>query len=147
VSETSDNSVCPDIVWAASEYIIVWTDYTGGGPELQFARLQPDGVLSEPVFAITNSGAYSGCPVLAWTGSSLGLTWREKIDDIDDDVYFLLIDALGNQMSSEVQVSQAPGESRGPFINWTGSEFVINWNDYRTGIYWEALFARVGFCE
>lgn len=96
--------------------------------------LTPSGetfVPEEPV-SLINADA-SGGPIV-WTGDRFGLAWQDRRDN-DYEVYFTLFDPLGNKVHPDTRLTFVDGFSVNVGMTFTGSKFVVVWQDERTGLF------------
>jgi hypothetical protein len=70
---------------------------------------------------------------MAWTGSEYGLVWEDTRLG-PGDVYFARVDADGTVLLAQERITIDLGETRGPDIEWTGSEFGVAFADDRDAI-------------
>jgi hypothetical protein len=82
-------------------------------------------------FTTVAADAYGG--PLAWTGDRYGLAWSDRRDargaTNNYEVYFNLVNPDGTKRMADLRVSSASGFSINPVLAWTGSEFVVVWQD------------------
>jgi hypothetical protein len=69
---------------------------------------------------------------MAWTGSEYGLAWQDNIAS-NTDLYFARMSPSGTQVGSTERLTTHAQISGDPSLLWTGSEFGLAWQDYRTG--------------
>lgn len=77
---------------------------------------------------LTPSDAHGGAVV--WTGRELGIVWQDRRDG-DYEIYFNRLTPDGEKLGPDERLSFAPGFSINPSIAWTGSEFLVAWQDER----------------
>ncbi|MBU1146579.1 CHAP domain-containing protein [Patescibacteria group bacterium] len=83
---------------------------------------------------LTISAGDSNAPVLAWTGSEIGVAWEDwRAGSPNAEIYFARADTALARIGDEVRVTNAPAWSRGPSIVWISSEYGIAWYDSRSG--------------
>lgn len=81
---------------------------------------------------LTNFPGDSSVPVLVWTGAELGVAWEDWRESTSNaEIYFARADTTLTRIGDEVRVTNAPWQSRGPSLVWSGSEYGIAWMDYR----------------
>ncbi len=122
------------LAWSGESYVAAWTA-TGGGFDIFRSNLAPDGtkLIPDELLKISNSDAMGG--PMVWTGDRYGVAWQERRDG-DYEIYFRLLDASGQTVvTPPVQLSNAPGFSVNTDMAWTGSRFVVVWQDEREGIF------------
>ncbi len=74
------------LVWTGSEFGVGWTDYRNGSWEIYFRRISASGTALETDTRVSDLGADSEWPALAWTGSVFGLVWSDMRGG-DHDIY------------------------------------------------------------
>jgi hypothetical protein len=104
---------------------------------------------------LTHDPHYSELGAMLWTGSTLGLAWTDGRDrgciDVPGpiycgmEVYFKIVDVMGNDISTDTRLSHADTMSKPVNGIWNGSAFAIGWINYRS-IYGEysASFSTLG---
>jgi hypothetical protein len=123
------------IAWNGAEYAVVWAD-SGSGTPIKFRRYFADGTPAGPVIQISASGGSNYQPRLVWNGTGYGVTWTENISGFTQ-VFFARLDAFGTIIGSSIRVSfylvtPPTAHSRSPSIAWSGSGYVVVWEDFRT---------------
>jgi len=122
----------PSLVWTGAQFGLAWQDERDGNEELYFARLDVHGVKQGADVRVTNDGAPSVDPSLAWTGSGFGVAWCDDRDG-NLEIYFARLNAAGVKQGTDVRVTNDGQNSERPAVAWSGSEFVIAWQDERDG--------------
>jgi hypothetical protein len=79
------------LVWTGSEYAAAWTESTTGLFVGYFNTISPTGVVTGTEMTLTDSTSNAHGVFMAWTGSELGLVYR---DDADDD-YDIMFNRIG----------------------------------------------------
>jgi len=108
--------------------------------------------LDEPAILLSEGPYYLGWPYVVWTGSEVGMTWRDGRDAgcadpwgttfCAQETYFNKVTPDWTTLPSDVRLSSSDALSSPTSIVWTGSEFVIAWNDRGRGMH-EAYITRV----
>ena len=129
-------SLSPDMVWAGSEYGLVWYGGKDGNNEIYFVRLDTSGNKIGTEVRVTNDPASSNFPRIVWTGTEFGVVWLDERDN--REVYFARLDSSGTKIGSDVRVTNNPDFAQYLDIAWTGSEFGVVWAEGG-----EILFARL----
>lgn len=145
ITNDSDSSTEPAIVWTGSEYGAVWVDKRDGGlseAEIYFALISPAGSKIGSDVRITNAPGNALGPSLAWSGTEFGMVWSDKRDG-NTETYFCRLTSSGSKIGSDVRMTFA--QSFNTFdhsLSWTGSEYCVAWRDDMEGS-WEIYFARI----
>jgi hypothetical protein len=120
------------ISWSGSSYITTYTG-TSEGFDIWRSQLGPDGTKLQPdeLLKLTNSDGFGG--PLVWTGDRYGVAWQERATG-DYEVYFRLLSETGATVEvPPLQLSSAFGFSINVDLGWTGTRFVVVWQDERNG--------------
>ena len=62
------------------------------------------------------------------------------------DVYFVMLDRLGNKLSGDMKLSSGGLWSAQPSLAWTGSEFAVSWMTTEGSVF-TVMFERISLCE
>jgi hypothetical protein len=129
------------IVWTGAETLAVWDDSRNGTFDIYGARIDSSGNKIGEDIRITADGAGGVEPALTWNGFEAGMTWQSNRGD-DVSIFMTRLTAQGEQIGSEIRISNAPGTSKCADIVWTGSQYGIAWLNDQGGV--ETIyFARV----
>lgn len=110
----------------------MYADDTPGNLELYFRPLTAAGAPSAPAVRLTNAALASDWPDVVWTGSGYAIAWEdERAGANKQDLYFQRVDAAGQKVGPEVQVTTDPARQSSPILKWNGSELGLAWTDYR----------------
>lgn len=142
ITNAVGDSMYPSLIHTGTDYGVSWQDRRDGNREIYFARIDLDGVKIGTDVRVTNDGADSYNPLLAWSGSEFGVSWYDGRDG-NTEIYFVRIAADGTKIDPDVRITNDLNRSRNPWCIWTGSEFVVSWNDNRDGNE-EIYFTRIG---
>lgn len=105
-------------------------DYAGGSADISFLELDETGTpRAAPVLLTLDTGDAFGAQ-LVWTGREHGAVWQDRRDG-DYEVYFNRLAPDGSKLGPDYRVTYAPGWSINTALAWTGSEYVIAWQDGR----------------
>ena len=67
-------------------------------------------------------------PDIVWTGTEYGVAWTDDRDGTTE-IYFARVDASGNKIGQDLQVSVGGSDARMVSLVWTGSEYGMAWRD------------------
>jgi hypothetical protein len=141
ITNDSSSSRYPSLAWTGSIYSVAWDDNRDGNAEIYFVRFDSSGDKIGSDIRVTYDSNHSYDPSLVWTGSEYGVSWYDDRDG-NYEIYFVRLDSLGNKISTDVRVTNAPADSDIQSMVWTGNEFGIAWTDHRDANY-EIYFARL----
>jgi hypothetical protein len=123
------------LAWSGLSYAAVYTG-TAGGFSVFRSMVDPAGAVLPPGEAVLTpgNGDASGGPIL-WIGDRYGMAWQDRRSG-DYEVYFVLLDELGNKVGvGDQQITFQLGFSINVALAWTGTEFVVVWQDERDGLF------------
>jgi hypothetical protein len=143
VTNASDDSAFPDMVWNGSEYGVVWHDHRTGDWEIFFARLDTSGSRIANEVRLTNAFGGSLWPSIAWNGAGYGVAWTDSRGSEPNHIYFTELDANGSITVPDRNVSPTVFNVTTPKLLWLGSEYALVWEDGRNGSYSELYFHRL----
>jgi len=115
---------------------------TASGFDMYATRLDPEGNKLSPIeekIGLQNADSYGG-PIV-WTGDRYGVAWQDRRDG-DYEIYFTLLDPEGVKIIADTRLTNSWGFSVNVDLAWNGSEFVVLWQDDRTGVF-EVMAQRV----
>ncbi|TXD36355.1 hypothetical protein FRC96_09760 [Lujinxingia vulgaris] len=113
------------LTWTGSHFIALWTRVSEAEAAVNLATITSSGELNgTPVNIATDTP--SGWANLAWSGSSLGVVWRQNIDPdgYSPRTFFQTFDADLDPLTTE-PVLVGDGTMRSPTLTWTGSHFAV----------------------
>lgn len=120
------------LAWNGEAYAAIYTGKSDGTNILR-SMLTPLGDKIPPGeerITAQNADSYAG-PAL-WVGDRFGVAWQERRFG-DYEIYFTLLDDKGKKFLPDVQLSFASGFSIYPDLAYTGTNFVVVWQDERSG--------------
>jgi hypothetical protein len=138
----------PDVTWNGSNYLVVWQDYRSGtGYDVYAARVSAAGaVLDAGGIAVSTAAGDQTSPAVASDGSGFIVTWTDgrNLGTTGEDVYAARVDGGGTvQDPGGIAVSTASADQRAPSLVWNGADFVLAWEDRRSGTSYDVYAARV----
>jgi len=122
------------LAWSGTSYAAVYTGTVDDGFSMRLSMLAPTGDPLGPAQPIVfQNGDNAGGPVV-WVGDRYGVAWQDRRTG-DYEVYFTLLQEDGAKVLADQRLTDAPGFSINTTLTWTGSEFVVIWQDEREGIF------------
>jgi hypothetical protein len=130
---TTDEATAEGLVGFGGGYLSAYSGIVSSHASVYLAPLRDTGArVGAPVQFTTVAADAFGGP-LVWLGDRFGLTWSDRRDarDRDDnyEIYFNLVNPDTSKRLPDVRITQAPRFSINPAIAWTGSEFIVLWQD------------------
>ena len=74
----------------------------------------------------------SESPEIAWGDGSFGMAWLDGRDG-NKEIYFARLDRVGARVGGEERLSRDGADSVRPDVAWSGSEFLVVWQEERHG--------------
>jgi hypothetical protein len=146
ISNNSGSSLRPEIKWAGDKYGVAWYDDSDGNEEIYFTTLSSTGTKLIGDIRVTNSSDESSFPSLMWNGSVFSLAWQDSRDyspgSTEYEIYFVRLDANGNNIGSDIRVTNYSSIKRNPVLGWDGVDYGVAWEDNRDGNF-EIYYARL----
>jgi len=130
----------------SGEMMLVWYDYRNSWNYQVFGRCYD--ACGNPVGAdfLVNefTGQYADCPAVTACGNGFLVTWEDYRNGNDYDIYAQRYDATGSPIGGNFLVSDDVSgyDQYYPSAAANDSGFIITWEDWRSGIYWEIYAQR-----
>jgi hypothetical protein len=128
VTTTTEIADLPDVVWADSQFGVVWEDRRHGQWDVYFQRVGADGSLLGSNVRVTDDASESYIPTMAWSGSEFVSCWQDTRDSVTQ-IYCARLSGGGTKIGAEVRVGATSNNSESAFLAWSGSEFGLAWVD------------------
>jgi hypothetical protein len=141
ITYNGNYSEYPSLTWSGSEFGVSWEDGRDGNDEIYFTRVSPEGTEINDDVRLTYMGNSSLHPFLLWTGSEFSVSWDDRRDGVNNEIYFTRVSAGGSEIGDDIRLTNNTYISSYSSIAWTGSEFGVSWQELYGN--WEIYFARV----
>lgn len=143
VCNASYNQLAPAVAWntGLGGYEIVWQDFRNDANYNIWGAtfFEYTGSPNAPNILVSTANTAES-PALADSGNGLSMVWTDFRDG-NGETYFNQFH--GDQLlGTDTNLSNNSSFSYNPRIVWTGAEFGVFWQDYRTGFY-QVFFQRV----
>lgn len=137
VSDTDLTQAWPGgLVWSGERYLATFSGTTADRKtRVYFSALDRQGMrVGMPLQRVLTPGpADSSGGASVWTGRELGVVWQDRRDG-DFEVYFNRLTPEGEKLGPDQRLSLAPGFSINASLVFTGSEYVVSWQDERASV-------------
>jgi hypothetical protein len=146
VSAAADYQMYPAVAFDGVNYLVTWMDYRGGSTyDIYAARLTPQGtVLDSSGIPVSTAPGDQFYPAVAYGGTNFLVTWSDERSDWQGDVYAARVTPQGTVLDpSGISVSTAPDVQWYPDVAFDGANFLVAWQDYRSGSTFDIYCARV----
>ncbi len=115
------------------EFFAVSMSYNEGHQQNQLTAVSNAGdVEFRKDIALVNSDTFAG-PIV-WTGRAFASAWEDRRDR-DYEIYFNRLDSEGNKLGPDLRISDAIDFSLNPDLTYTGDEYIVLWDDRRSGAF------------
>jgi large repetitive protein len=128
----------PDIAFDGTNYLIVWRDVGPGGMDIYGTRVTTAGVALDPDgIPICTADFNQLWPAVAFDGIDYLVAWadlRATGRRDESDIYGARVSTSAEVLDPDgIAISRAPGEQNWPAVTWDGMNYVVVWEDTRSG--------------
>lgn len=123
----------PSVAVSVSVVHVLWEDDRDGNGEIYYKRSADGGISWGADTRITNNSADSWGPSVAVDGSVVHVTWMDKRNGGEYEVYYKRSSDGGLTWGEDTRLTYAAGDSQYPNIAVSGSLVHIVWYDKRDG--------------
>ncbi len=124
----------PAIVFDGTNYLIVWDEKTGftGPANLLGLRVSPAGTPLGSPFTVSDATGNQLAAALAFDGTNALAVWQDDRSGAGSDIYATRISPAGVVLDpGGIAVSTQAATQASPTVAFTGSAYLIAWEDYR----------------
>ena len=134
----------PAVAFDGANFLVVWRDNRSGGSDIYGARVTPQGtVLDSAGFVVSQAADSQRSPALAFDGSNFLVVWEDYRGG-SAYIYGARVTSQGTVLDSAgFVVSQAADSQRSPVLAFDGANFLVAWQEYHSGSYYDIYGARV----
>jgi len=125
----------PALAFDGKNYLVAWADNRSSTEyEIYGARVGQSGAVLDPEGLPISPHAHSECaPALAFDGTNYLVTWQQRSGG-DWNVYAARVSPEGTVLDPEgIPISTAPGDQWSPAVAFDGTNFLVVWEDRRSG--------------
>ncbi len=145
VSTAARAQVEPAVAFDGSNALVAWEQGITGSRTIGAVRVGADGrILDDAGIPLAAPGYRTETdPAVAWNGSSYLVVWEADGIEEDADIWAARVSAGGGLVGSLFPVTSVAGNERDPAVAWTGSSFLVAWEDDRNGVDVDVFASRV----
>jgi hypothetical protein len=145
ITRTAEYQAIPALGFDGANFLVVWEDYRSDGYRVCGARVTPAGaVLDSSGFVISQTADFQEAPALGFDGANFLVVWEDYRNGSDYDIYGARVTPAGKVLdSSGFVISQAADNQWSPALGLDGANFLVVWEDYRSGSDYCIYGARV----
>jgi hypothetical protein len=123
----------PALAFGGTEFLVVWSDDNDG--HIYGARVSPQGtVLDTTGIAISQAAAYQCLPDVGFDGMNFLVAWEDHRNGGRANIYAARVTPAGTVLDTAgIVITQAPEEQFCPAVGFDGANYLVAWEDYRSG--------------
>ena len=133
------------VAFGDTNYLVAWQDERSGVYDIYGARIDPTGtVLDTSGIPISTATDKQEFPSIVYDGSNYLVTWQDYRSSFHYDIYGARVDQTGTVLDTAgIAISTAVIDQKYPSTAFDGTNFMVVWQDKRSGLEWDILGARV----
>jgi hypothetical protein len=146
ITQCARGQYAPHVGFDGTNFLAVWEDDRNGYTDVYGARVTPGGTVLDPDgIAICTAQNYQYSPTIAFDGTNYVVVWEDYRNGWDQpDIYGARVTPGGAVLDpSGIAISDAPGRQRSPAVGFAGGNYLVVWEDYRSGSSWDIYGTRV----
>ena len=147
ISTAANDQGSPALGFDGANFLVVWDDYRNDPvyPDIYGARVTPGGTVLDPSgFVISQAAGDQGFPALGFDGANFLVVWEDYRSGSDFDIYGARVTPAGTVLDPQgFVISQAADDQWSSALGFDGANFLVVWDDYRSGGYADIYGARV----
>ena len=138
----------PAVDFDGTNFLVVWEDSRNGSWEdadIYGARVTPQGtVLDTAGIGIAQASDRQNQVAVAFDGTDFLVVWYDHRSGSDWDIWGTRVTPQGMVLDTGgIVISQAAGDQSTPAVRFDGADFLVAWQDVRSGSEWDIYGARV----
>jgi len=132
------------IAFDGINYLIVWEDRRFSFFDIFGARVNQSGKILDPAgIAISTAADWQDYPSVAFGGTNYLVVWGDRRND-NSDIYGARINQYGVVLDPDgIAISTAEGIQGRPAVAFDGTNYLVVWEDLRSGSDYDIYCARV----
>jgi len=133
ISTAVDGQYLPAVAFDGTNYLVVWTDYRSGSPDIYGARVSVGGTLLDTSgIAISTALSDVGYPAVAFDNANYLVVWHDARGE-GFDIYGARVSMGGVVLdASGIAISTALGDESHPAVTFDGTNCLVVWTDSRS---------------
>ena len=146
ISTAAGDQLFPSLAFDGTSFLVVWCDYRNGSySDIYGARVSQRGTVLDPTgIAISTAANSQDSPTAAFDGTNFIVVWDDYHGVSYSDIYGARVTPQGTVLDpSGFVISQAADYQEHPAVAFDGTNFLVVWQDYRSGDTSDIYGARV----
>ncbi len=134
VCTSSGDQVTPAVAYNGTDYLVLWQHQEAGVRDIYGARVNRQGVVLDPDgFIVSAAAGAQEQPAAASDGDDFLVVWSDW-RNAERDIFGSRVTGTGTVPDTAgIQVCAAPGSQSSPAVAHDGTNFLIVWEDQRSG--------------
>lgn len=147
ISTATSDQFAPVVAYDGTNFLVAWQDYRSGTSyDIYGARVSTAGtVLDLSGIPISTAANSQQAPSIAYNGTNFLIAWQDTRSGTGFyDIYGTRVSAAGTVLNvNGILISGAINHQQYPAVAYNGSDFVVAWQDNRSGTSYDIYAARV----
>ncbi len=146
LSQAADYRCPPALAFDGANFFVAWEDWRSGSDyDVYGTRVTPEGtVLDSAGVVISHVANRQYAPRVASDNANFLVVWQDGRGGSDYDIYGARVTPQGIVLDDGgLVISQAASDQYNPAVDFDGANFLVAWEDSRSGFYWDIYGARV----
>ncbi|RME54643.1 MAG: PKD domain-containing protein [Deltaproteobacteria bacterium] len=146
VAGIPEDQAAPDVAYAGSNYLVVWEDRRNSADwDIYGARVSANGGVLDPggIPITTSEGAQRAPAIGAGASDTFLVVWEDSQGNGERDIYGTRVTSDGSVLDADLQISTATGDQRNPDVAFGEENYLVIWEDLRSGTDADIFAARV----
>jgi hypothetical protein len=136
ITQAAREELAPAVAFDNANFLVAWEDHRGGGySDVYGARVTPDGTVLDPQgFVITQAANDQLSPAIGFDGANFLAVWEDYRNGDTRDIYGARVTPDGTVLDTNgFVITQAASMQGSPAIAFDGGNFLVTWEDRRSG--------------
>jgi len=144
ISTAANDQWYPSVAFDGANYLVVWGDgRSGSSDDIYGARVSQTGVVLDTLgIAISTAANSQWYPSVVFDGANYLVVW-EDYRHSTADIFGARISQAGVVLDTGIVISTAANYQCFPSIAFDGINYLVVWEEIRSGSYWDIYGARV----
>jgi hypothetical protein len=145
ISTATDGQSTPAVAYDGTNFLVVWRDSRNNSYDIYGARVSGIGaVLDTSGIPISTATHYQYTPAVAHDGTNFLVVWQDNRSGTNYDIYGARVSSTGAVLDiSGIPISTAANAQEYPAVAHNGTNFLVVWQDNRSGGSYDIYGARV----
>jgi hypothetical protein len=145
ISTAAYDQYVPAVAFDDTNFLVVWTDGRSGSPDIYGSRVTPAGVVLDPSGIAISTAAYcQRRPAVAFDGANCLVVWEDDRSADTSHIYGARVSQAGTVLDpTGIAISTAAYGQSFPAVAFDGTNFLVVWQDWRSGVDSDIYGARV----